>query len=124
MAAKLSGPPASAGCLPFTMRIISDHMMHHPLLCQIGPNEQAQQRGTGELEVPETNHAPPSAAAPGSASCARRPHTYCLSPGDGIDGLRVLGGDTGVDDLGHCGYMLGRPTLGLRVAPCDGSPTS
>ena len=31
------------------------------------PNDTAQQRrGTGELEVPETNHAPPSAAAPGS----------------------------------------------------------
>ena len=31
-------------------------------------NDPAQQRrGTGELEVPETIHAPPSAAAPGSA---------------------------------------------------------
>ena len=35
------------------------------------PNDPAQQRGgTGELEVPETIHAPPSAAAPGSASAA------------------------------------------------------
>ncbi len=32
-------------------------------------NDPAQQRrGTGELEVPETNHGPPSAAAPGPAS--------------------------------------------------------
>src|SRR5437868_12648962 len=35
------------------------------------PNDLAQQRrGSGELEVPETIHAPPSAAAPGSVSGA------------------------------------------------------
>src|SRR5262245_31406043 len=30
-------------------------------------NDQVQRRGTGELDVPETNHAPPSALAPASA---------------------------------------------------------
>src|SRR5438093_585228 len=39
------------------------------LRCQrLLPNDPAQQqRGTGELDVPEANYAPPSAAAPGSA---------------------------------------------------------
>src|SRR5437763_17139820 len=42
------------------------------------PNDQAQQRrGTGELWSPETNHAPPSGAAPGSASSL--PPSYWLT---------------------------------------------
>ena len=41
----------------------------------VRPNDSAQQRrGTAELELPETNHTPPSAAADGSASGqSRRP---------------------------------------------------
>ena len=43
------------------------------------PNDQGKQRrGTGELEVPETIHVPPSAAAPGSASWASRDDTTRL----------------------------------------------
>src|SRR6266498_2765030 len=42
------------------------------------PNDKAQQRrGTGELWVEETNHAPPSAAAPGSASAATQSGADC-----------------------------------------------
>src|SRR5262245_10751871 len=41
------------------------------LRCRRGLTAKAQQRrGTAELEIPETNHAPPSAAAPGSARLA------------------------------------------------------
>ena len=71
--------------------------------CIATPTVIAQQRrGTGELEVPETNHAPPSAAAPGSADRSDhlmplRGHRWTAEasgPGLGLD-------EPHEDDEGH-----------------------
>src|SRR6476659_8207997 len=40
---------------------------HRPAFHVFAAHKVQQRRGTGELGVPENNHAPPSAAAPGSA---------------------------------------------------------
>jgi hypothetical protein len=80
------------------------------------PNGEAQQRrGTGELEVPEPNHAPPSAAAPGSA-------VLLASPVCGSDRLTV----SAHTDGGAIAFPSSRASAraSVLVASCAGLPTA